>query len=366
MAFRTRAGHAIAMMRRPVAAAVVSVALASPARAQGVNCDNPKPGVETLVCQSAELRELDAQVERQYLDNLSRGSSPAAEARTRFNWLKQRDSCKDESCLQASYRERALQVGSRAEDAAESSPRASEEVLPEPADATSSGDAAGARSGVSPKADTAVAKPPASVPADLVTQEKTTRSLSKAQQKALYVPFGVMCLVLFLAQTAAFKRGCPRNARKARAGTLNTLVVLINMLCMGVALESLPGDAADTTELTTSTLWLAGAAGGLILYPFLRQVANSQVGVWFDPDAGIVSMPKWGYFRSRIQSRDVRSYQLWITENEQVVRDRVERTYTYHVYVNLSSGTRKFTYLTRGGLSRMESLLTDILASQQC
>lgn len=63
------------------------------AQPKPLDCKSPRTKVARAACASEELQKLDQRIETAYLDLLKLTPSPAAEARERFEWLRQLDSC---------------------------------------------------------------------------------------------------------------------------------------------------------------------------------------------------------------------------------------------------------------------------------
>jgi uncharacterized protein len=71
--------------------------------AASFDCRKPASPVEHLICENAELRQLDSQTEGAYQGALDRSNNSARVKETQKTWLQQRNACVDEKCLTAAY-----------------------------------------------------------------------------------------------------------------------------------------------------------------------------------------------------------------------------------------------------------------------
>ncbi|MGA0605461.1 lysozyme inhibitor LprI family protein [Phenylobacterium sp. VNQ135] len=79
---------------------------ATDARAASFDCKKAATPVEKLICGSITLEMLDLQLKGAFDGALDRSNKPDAVRAEQARWLRGRDICRDEACLEAAYRER--------------------------------------------------------------------------------------------------------------------------------------------------------------------------------------------------------------------------------------------------------------------
>lgn len=79
---------------------------ASGAQAAGFDCKKAATPVETLICASVVVRMLDLQMQEAFTGAQERSNGPAVVKTAQVAWLKTRDACRDEICLERAYRKR--------------------------------------------------------------------------------------------------------------------------------------------------------------------------------------------------------------------------------------------------------------------
>lgn len=82
---------------------LISLCLHGQAQGASFDCDKTLTKVEKIICSNPELSALDEELDKVYREALQKAPDQSALKLQQLGWLKERNSCKDTSCLNVQY-----------------------------------------------------------------------------------------------------------------------------------------------------------------------------------------------------------------------------------------------------------------------
>ena len=99
-------------MKRVTLIVLVSLALMSTAQAASFNCAKASTNIEKMICGNAELSKLDEEMNVAYNTALQNVRHAASIRQAQKQWIKERNACSDEACVEHAYGRRLYVMNS--------------------------------------------------------------------------------------------------------------------------------------------------------------------------------------------------------------------------------------------------------------